>query len=260
MNTLSRLKPDGSQQFDHLANAPIVEAVIGWTARSAHPLDMNAISQSLAQKLPDYPNFKRQHTISLELVADEDKSETSRTAEWTGFKFSNAESTQIAQFKRDGLTFSRLKPYQNWEPFEAEARRLWRIFTEIADPQQVERLGVRFINRIPVNSMADVSKVLREPPTQPLNLPIANFLYQSRFDVHESGLGVNITKALDVTSLAEKIGPALILDIDVFTKNPFICDESRLDEYLSRMRYLKNGAFFSLLTDAALADFKEVKP
>ena len=55
-------------------------------------------------------------------------------------------SCYVAQFTRNGFVFSRLKPYEGWETFEAEAKRLWCIYRELAEPSEVQRLGVRFIN------------------------------------------------------------------------------------------------------------------
>ncbi len=35
----------------------------------------------------------------------------------------------VAQFRRDGFTFNRLRPYTKWEEIRPEALRLWQLYT-----------------------------------------------------------------------------------------------------------------------------------
>lgn len=256
MNALENPNVDLDRRFEHLPNAPIVEAVIHWTARAENKWEPDRISTTLAQRLPNYSDIKQDRAITFGVITDLMKAQASHRKEWIGVRLTDPIRHQIAQFKRDGLVFSQLKPYERWESFENEARRLWGIFVELGAPSQVQRLGVRFINKIPMASISEIPCVLKEPPTQPLGLPLSTFLCQSSFDAPDTPFGLKIRKAFEAGQLPKSAESSLILDIDVFTTAPFICDESRLDDYLPKMRYLKNGAFFSLLTDGALTRFR----
>jgi len=248
-------------EFPHLAAAPIVEAVIHWQARAQRTWDKNELSRTLTELLPDYAEQKEQHQLLFEVDAnlDEDAEPTAtRHGGWRGFRHLTPDKLNIAQFNRDGFVFSRLRPYQNWENFEAEARRLWRIFLDLAAPSEIGRLGVRFINRIPIGAGKDLEDYLIDPPSRPLDLPIDGFLYQSTLDVPNHDLGVNIVKTLQGTdTVASEAG--LILDIDVFTRRPLSCDDGTMVDVLTKMRWLKNAVFFSLIKPEAIQTLKEAE-
>jgi uncharacterized protein (TIGR04255 family) len=252
---------DFQRTFPHLAEAPIAEAVIHWQARAQGTWDHDELARYLAELLPDYPEQKEQHQVLFEVDAnlDQDAELTAtRHGGWRGFRHLTPNKLNIAQFNRDGFVFSRLRPYQNWEYFEREARRLWQIFLDRAAPSEVSRLGVRFINRIPLAADRDLEDYLVDPPNRPLALPIDGFLYQSTLNVPNQHLGVNIVKTVQrsdgITSEA-----GLILDIDVFTRRPLPCDEGTMDDVLPKMRWLKNAVFFSLIKPEAIESFKVTK-
>lgn len=254
----AQLEIDWTRPFPQLAAAPIVEAVIHWQARAERPWEPEEVRAELMKHLPEYPKLAPQHAVLLALEASMGETAPPPTATrmvgWQGFRLSTDDRLHIAQFKRDGLVFSWLRPYQDWETFEAEARRLWRIFVELAAPSQIQRLGVRFINRLDIRAIDRLGEYLREPPTCPL--PLKSFLYQSTFEVPESDLGVNVVKTLQTSESGGNATPALIVDTDVFTKRPMPCVEELLDDRLPKMRWLKNAVFFSLLTEDTIASFQ----
>ena len=51
-------------------------------------------------------------------------------------------------------------------------------------------------------------------------------------------------------------GVAILLDIDVFTSQPFELRDNAFEVYLAEMRYLKNKVFFGSVTDKALLSFR----
>jgi uncharacterized protein (TIGR04255 family) len=250
---------DGAKQFPHLSAAPIVEAVIHWQARAERRWGLEELRAELTKRLPEYSKLEPQHEILLTLEASMEgpasSSKASQKVGWTGFRISSADGLHIAQFTREGLVFSRLRPYPKWAAFEAEGRRLWRVFTDLAAPSQIQRLGVRFINRIPVRAIDSLGEYLREPPTRPLSLPLKNFLYQSMFEVPTTDFGVNVVKTLQTSESGGNVSHALIVDTDVFTKRPMPCEEKLLDDRLPKMRQLKNAVFFGLLTEKAIRSF-----
>jgi uncharacterized protein (TIGR04255 family) len=263
MTARESFKIDVSRRFEHLPAAPIVEAVIHWSARAERNWDPASLRKEITERLPDYPVTKPQTSIKFESEGALDEQSAVSTSRlesgWHGYRIETSDNTQIAQFNRDGLVFSRLRPYPDWEAFEREARRLWRVFVELASPSQIQRLGVRFINRIPLSSVDEIPRILCDPPTRPVNLPLSSFLYQSRFEVPGESMAVNIMNALPEQPDGRN-DSGLIVDIDVFTQNPMICDERRLDDLLPRMRSIKNAVFFALLNDAALQPFRESSP
>jgi uncharacterized protein (TIGR04255 family) len=165
----------------------------------------------------------------------------------------------VAQFTRNGLVFSRLAPYENWDQFEAEALRLWQVYQEVAEPSEIQRIGVRFINLIRLDQIEEVDDVLASPPAAPesMELPVREFLQQSRFDIPGHEYKLNVIQTIQRPGEQTEEGFALILDLDVFTSQTFGSTDDVLKRQLAEMRWIKNKAFFNFLTESAIARFKE---
>lgn len=156
------------------------------------------------------------------------------------------------------MLFSRLKPYETWEAFSSEAMRVWEVFAAIAQPAEIERLGVRFINHIAPIAFDDLPKYLKVPPKplRELGLPTTSFLWQSRHEVPAHPLQVNVIQTIQPVAglLAKELG--LILDIEVTSSQPLAVAEQLVSEYLAKMQWLKDKAFFTLLKERAIKRFQ----
>jgi|GEM_PF-385555 uncharacterized protein (TIGR04255 family) len=251
---------DLNESFPHLAAAPIVEAVIYWQARAEQPWEPGDLRAKLAERLPEYPNQEFQHLIEFAvqgvMAVNKSHATASPRSGWHGIRISTPDRLYIAQFTRDGFAFSRMHPYNEWASFSTEARRLWRIFVELATPSEVQRLAVRFINRIATATLDNLGDYLKEPPTCPGSLPLSSFVYQSTFKVPDHPFEISVVKMMQPATSVLPQGPGLILDITVITSGPIACDEHVLDRVLPEMRWLKNRIFFELLTEKAIHSFQ----
>jgi uncharacterized protein (TIGR04255 family) len=250
---------DLKKKFFHLPSAPIAEAVIHWRARATNPWQQDPVREQLTARLSNYPKCEpiRELQIHAEIDTEGAKTQTRRES-FLGYRLTSADNLYIAQFTRDGLVFSRLKPYSEWESFSKEALRLWQFFLDLADPSEVQRLGVRFINQIPVKQVSDIGKILKRPPKclDALGLPLSGFFYQSIHDVPDHPYGIRVAQTIQPPSPPDSEEFQFILDIDVFTEGAFEVKEEILREHLPRMRLLKDEAFFGLLKPKAIDAFK----
>lgn len=249
-------KLDLSEPFPRLAHAPIVEAVIHWQARSQNPLDPDALRAALAHALPAYGKCEPIQQIQLlTMFSGKESAEpvVRHQQGWEGFRLTSNDGRYVLQFKRDGIVFSRLHPYEHWESFCTDAMKAWQVFRNVAAPVETQRLGVRFINHLPAATPEKLGEFLREPPTCPSNLPLKEFVYQSTFEVPEHPFGVRVIKLMQPPGVPQSSG--LFVDCDVFTTRP-IDDNSAMNDALVKMRWLKNKFFFTLLTDQAIESFR----
>lgn len=262
MASARAFKFDLTESFPNLPSAPIVEAVIHWTARAGKELQPQELKRHLCERLTDYQDCQPVGLLQVEQEFHADGSaRESRQANGHGFRLTSSDKMYIVQFNRDGLVFSRLQPYLDWDSFSAEGLRLWVIFVDLFQPSEVERLGVRFINRISPIVVAKVGRYLENPPEclEPLGLPMEGFFYQSTHDVPKRPFQIKIAQTIQ-PSLPPQNEPGLIFDIDVSTKQAFPCEDEILKDHLAKMRWLKNKAFFSLMTKHAIKLFKRAKP
>lgn len=257
---ISGFEIDLTKEFPHLPSAPIVEAVIQWHARTERAWERDELRAELERRIPRYPYIEDQRQFELAFEAAlgdiESPPMVSRRGGWHGIRVSTADKLCIAQFTRDGLVFSRLKPYDDWRNFEAEARSVWNVFVEVGGPTEIQRLGVRFINRIGSAGVDNLKDYLREPPSLTTDFPLSGFLYRSTFDVPGHALGINVVKTIQPSVTVQPDESGLIIDIDVFTSKPLPCEDVVLDDYLPKMQWLKNKVFFDLLTSEAIEEFK----
>jgi uncharacterized protein (TIGR04255 family) len=250
-----------SDRFEHLPHAPIIEAIIDFRASATEPWDLPSLTEKLKEQLPDYPSFGVQQTWQTELRIVPGKSASAEKRDFAqGLQFKSAEARQIATFHPAGFSFSRLYPYEDWEHLRDEAFRLWRIHQDLAKPNRVERVGLRYINRFEMPAGEDQFEDYISPypvPPDGLKLPHAGFLHVDTFVTPGYPYIMNMVHTIQAAQQAGAQGNALILDIDVFTsQTPSSCDTNWLLERLAEMRWLKNKAFFGSVTPKALESFK----
>ena len=259
MSEHQALEINPTEAFGHLRAAPIVEAVIQWTARATKPLEREELQRHLVERLPDYPERQPQHRMLFEsqLAADGSSTEI-RQAGWHGFRLTSTDKLHIIQISRDGVAFSRLTPYQRWDEFAAAAQRVWRIFVELAQPSEVERLGARFINRVLPVKLGDVGQYLTSPPNglKRLGLSLSSFLHQSTYHVPVEPFCINVIETIQPPAPPDAEGFGLIVDIDVFTTKPLEATDDAMRAYFPKMRWLKNKVFFSLMSETAIRSFR----
>jgi uncharacterized protein (TIGR04255 family) len=250
---------DLDKKFDHLPRAPIVEAVIHWRARSEKELDRDELRKQLVEALPGYPKVKTQRELHVKSELGPESTALSRRDEWHGFRLETEDGCNIAQFTRNGFVFSRVAPYEDWDRFATEAKKLWQIHVGATGPSEIERLGVRFINRIVPVDLSKLDEVLTLPPHSPkgLALPIGEFLHRTRFDVPGHPYRINVIQTSQPPTPPETDAISVILDIDVFTTRTVEMNEAVVDAHLNEMRWLKNKAFFSLIVPKAIERFQE---
>lgn len=263
MTSVTKLPINIAEDFQHLTRAPIVEAVIDIRARPSVKLEEAALKRQLETKLGNYQfldslqHFEIRHEVSLQ--GDKPAAPIISEQGWKGLRFQSADKKNIAQFNRDGFIFSRLEPYQNWQQLHSEARSLWQKYIEIAQPIEIHRIGLRYVNRIqlPAEELR-FENYLELPPATPKNLdvPFYGFLYQDTLAVPGHPYAINVIRTIQSPGGMDARGLSLILDIDAFTTQEFEWDETLLERLLPELRWLKNKVFFGSLTANAMKLFQ----
>ncbi len=237
-----------------LTNAPIREALIDLRCELPEGQDaellaeFEAAHESIADEFPNKEsNFAANVSAELKKGTDPAIAATATTT-LRGYHFRNSEGDKIVQFRLDGFTFNKLRPYTTWAELRAEAETLWTQYASLLPEVQVTRLGVRYINEIWVPLGVGFETIFVEPLRRSLGF--------EKGQVRESleRLQVSSQDALErtiVTRLAreEKAGFAVILDIDAFAVAPDGAFKSGdVWERIDELRDLKNKIFFSSLT------------
>jgi uncharacterized protein (TIGR04255 family) len=260
MSESTRLDIQTDEESVHLSRAPIVEAVIEVRARAEVIWDEAAISSALMSQIPDYRtrDSLREFQHELRVEPGHEPQQTVRDLGWRGLVLESAGQPHVVQYNRDGFVFSRLRPYETWEQFSCEGLRLWQIYQDLAQPSEIQRLGLRFINRIEMTLLeSGYDDYLTAHPKSPveLDLPVQGFFHHDVLVVPGYDYAINVIRTIQPPQQPES-GAGLILDVDVFTTQPLALESDALHNRLIEMRWLKNKVFFGSLTPNALEALK----
>jgi uncharacterized protein (TIGR04255 family) len=246
--------------FEHLPSAPIVEAVIEILAEADAEWEEARVAAALEAALPGYATTGSYRAFQHDLQLTPGEShQTFRDLGWRGLRFQSSDQGHVVQFNRDGYIFSRLRPYQDWEQLSREGLRLWKLHAELARPSEIQRLGLRYINRIVLQSKVDrFGDYLRPCAQAPegLNLPFHGFFHHDVLEVPGYPYAINVIRTIQPSEEADTEGQAVILDIDVYTTKPLDLHDETLRNRLGEMRWLKNKVFFGSVTENAIERFR----
>jgi uncharacterized protein (TIGR04255 family) len=238
-----------------LRNAPIREALIDLRTREQRGFEMHQLDNIRSRLEPDY--VKKGPIVELRTditVSKEGRSLGAMKSRELGIRLHSRDEKYVAQFSREGFTFSRLAPYETWEKLVAEAQRLWMVYVECVHPEAINRVGARFINnlQLPMQPGEQFEEYLATPPQVPPALPQQVLEFLQRVVIHDTNTGLRaiVTQLLQGGVWNDRI--PVILDIDVFCQLEFAPEARDAWSLLGRMRDFKNRVFFESLTEKAV--------
>jgi uncharacterized protein (TIGR04255 family) len=232
----------------HLNNAPIVEAMIDFRVRLPRGFDAEKFL-SLKKEIQDkYHKIEKGGiTGSIEIKDGKPRIRGRATKELVGYRFTSEDGKEVAQFRLNGLTFSRLHPYTKWEEVLDEARRLWGLYKLEASPEVLERIAVHYINRLDFALPLDYDKCLTAGPRLPKHLPQSLSQFLIRLVVHEDDLAAGIIQAS--TGSEEEGKTSIIIDIEAYKASTGGINDEEIWSNFERLRKLKNRIFFGLINE-----------
>lgn len=161
------------------------------------------------------------------------------------YRFSNADDTRLVQVSPTLYAFNAVRNYPGWVEFQELILANWKIVEKEIQPAAVERIGLRYINRIPAQAESQISDWLRHSPYIPEAIDQATNGIKFRL---ESNLSEGDT--MIVTILREPRGAQIS---DIFLD----LDRARLNVGLPAPEELRN--IITSLHDAIWEIFKSAK-
>lgn len=239
----------------HLENAPAAEAIIELRAAATLPEGESELKEVFSVGYPDYPEIRLHSDFQFNVAVGDRNGPLKIPAleelgvNVQGVRMAHQQLPQIIICLRDRFSYSRLAPYQDWDSFQAEAMRCWGIYSRIGKPSNVERIGVRFINRIPMPSSDLADQYFQDLANAPVALRRKSFFYR---DILDGPGGTPYTVALVRTVQSKGDDTSILLDVDVLHQEPLAPNPSKIRRHLEAMREIKNLVFFESLTEKAL--------
>ncbi|MEO8153650.1 MAG: TIGR04255 family protein [Rhizobacter sp.] len=234
----------------HYTRAPIAEAVIDLHVEFPREPEMSTLENYCRGLHDQFPNIQRINSLQLSMGLNEDhRLSSSSNASAVGFRLTSAKNDRVAQVRRNGVSYSHLAPYSDWEAFAAEARPFFSQFLRALDPSAVKRLAVRYINRIELPIHADLAQYFTvTPQIPPFCKAVDGYFLQLVLPQHDID---GDCKAVVSTGLENAVNESMftLLDIDVFTMAELAVDESAIWAIYDKLRSRKNDLFEAIITD-----------
>jgi uncharacterized protein (TIGR04255 family) len=229
--------------------APITEAIV--ELRLAAPIAAEQVEKIKDLLAADYP-LAPQVTQNVTLRTDSPNA----TIEFVGYRLFSADATDIANVQRHAFSVSRLAPYTSWEEFTGRARSNWAVWKKVTGWQEVNRIGVRYVNRIDV------------PNPDEIPIPIEEYLvFRPFFPTFEGAASVDsfaINGAMAIANTNFRLilnagstdsplvrTTSFLLDLDISREIDLPRNDDALWAVIDDIRALKNRVFEASITDQA---------
>jgi uncharacterized protein (TIGR04255 family) len=242
--------------YPHLANAPIVEALIDLRFEPEFA-GVDEIRPIREQLRPRFPSERALHVLEGKLSlpgAGQPAAIEPAVGRAVGYSIWSLDERRAAQLRTNGFSFSRLKPYGTWAEMRDEARTIWELVSGALSHRQIVRAAVRYINRIelPLPFVGHFEDYFRTFPMLAPDMPQGLAGFYSRLVVPAPPATIILTQASDAPGETLPI----IFDIDVFVQSRFEVLGDEVWNQLDKLRDLKNDAFFKSATPKLLELFR----
>ncbi len=240
----------------HYAKAPITEAIIDLRVELGDNMAASELRRVHLGQETAYPTVEAVNVAVGQMQFGERVS-TTASEKHVGFWFRSADGKQLYQARLDGFSMNRLMPYESWEPFRSEARRLWDVYRSVAKPVKVVRIAVRYINRLDIPlPLRDLKDYLRTVPEVSGDLPqgLAGYFMQLAIPQDDLHAVVMLNEALIEPATPDVA--SVVLDIDLFRTADLPTSDDGLWGLFEELHVRKNDVFEACITDQARELFK----
>jgi len=239
-------------EYPVFKNAPIIEALLDVRVELPKEVDLKkleAFYDFVKDRFPEKQErkfFRAEFKLSREITS----ASVPTSSETVGYLFRSPIENKIVQARLDGFTFNKLKPYENWKLFSSEARRLWDLYLQIANPLRITRIAARYINRIVVPlPMKDFKEYILTIPEIAPNLPQALAHFFMRLVIPNPEIQATAVVIETMENPVDNQRLPLILDIDVWRETVYEDNQPEMWDDFEKLRVFKNDVFFNSITE-----------
>ncbi len=152
--------------YPKLKNAPITEALIDIQFEVPPDTTLDTLAQFQSRISDILPLREVSQIAGVEFRHNQEgpPEVVALTFGINGYVYQSADRKTIFQVKLGGFTLSKLEPYDGWEALKDEAVKLWALYSEFVKPVKVNRLAVKYTNKIRLPLGADYKTYFKTTP------------------------------------------------------------------------------------------------
>ncbi len=241
-------------------NPPIEEALCEFRFQPSQDWDLTIPGKLHLQLGTEYRGKpQEQKVVNFELNAQEGQPPNISYGEGLAkVQLLTENGRRIVAIGRDVLSVHMLRPYQitehggpsGWDEFKPRIRQALDAYWEVAQPQGVNKVGIRYINRIviPEDTVRVADYLLCALPIV-AGLPGSLSNFMSRVE-YQYGDGVTLVLSQgSIDAASNHVG--FLLDLDVTQEIPETVDQPEALAIAENLRERERIAFESVITDKA---------
>lgn len=141
------------------ANPPLIEAICDFQFEPGQTWDWAIPGLYYTHVRDEFPDRAQQQTLHMELEAKPSQQMPTPVLSLPRIQFLRKDRSALVQVGPNVLTVNHLAPYPTWEPFREMIFRHFDLYVEIAQPNRVKRIHVRYVNKIELPIPSDGSGV-----------------------------------------------------------------------------------------------------
>ena len=233
----------------HYSKAPLTEAVLDIRVELPSEITLQKLRDIQVGEEENYPR-REDSIIVVGQVSMGAQVGASAKQTPNGYRFVSQDNRQIFQARTDGFTFNRLAPYETWESFRDEARRLWEIYRPIANPKNISRLALRYINRLDLPlPLKDFKDYLRTFPeiSSDMSQGLSGYFMQLQLPQPDLEAMLHLNQTLIPPPTPNFV--SVVLDLDLFCKDNVPSEDQEIWKRFEILRTRKNEVFEACITN-----------
>lgn len=238
-------------------NSPIAEALCEFRFEPSVPWDLT-IPGLVYEKIRETFPKKRQAKVLETSLSGGRESIQQQVKMTERIQFLRGDEKALVQVGSNLLAVNHLKPYPTWQEFLPLIRQGFNAYLEVATPTVIQRIGLRYINRIEIpGQRIELEDYFEFYPFIAPNLPqdLGSFIvgivvpYDSR-----DSLRLQITTA----PIERPNTVAVLLDLDYFLAQPGQVSLDKVFEWVEVAHTRVEEAFEACITDRLRQIFEEM--
>ena len=237
---------------------PLVEALCEFRFSPDSPWDLT-IPGLVYERVREPFSEKRQARVIEANLAASAKCLEQRLTSSERMQFFQPDQAALVQVGEHLLVVNHLQPYPGWDAFLPLIRQGFQAYTEVTGAAQIERIGLRYINRIEIQERPlEIEEFLEFRPHMGVALPATVGSFMVGIEIpFESDQG---TLRLQLASQPEAKPQVstFLLDLDYFTSKPGCVALDDVFGWLDRAHGHVEQTFEACLTQRLRRLFEEI--
>ncbi len=230
----------------HYKKAPITEAIIDIQVALPESTTLELL-EDFQKKIPE---FSEKQNVTLNKILMQQDNSPNVEQIHTGYQFIKEDKKRIVQVAQHGFAYLWLAPYENWEAFSTEAKSKWDIYRNHFNPGGVNRIALRYINRIDIpENKIDLKEYLHTAPEIAKGLPqlLVGYFMQLTLPMEEFQSMATIKQTIVPPPIPHVT--SILLDIETYRDVDAPQSSQEIWEAFEQLRAAKNKVFEHTLTE-----------